>query len=92
MVWLGSDTLNVAQKAHGRSRISGTCCRYHGRSRDIANAVLADLAPITAKRLTAQFESAWARHCAEDVTASQPSNVVTSATVEPSQLSPAVTL
>ena len=36
------------RKAHGRSRISGTCCRYRGRSivarrhRDIANAILAD--------------------------------------------------
>jgi hypothetical protein len=37
----------------------------------------------------AQFESAWARYCAEGVTPSQPSH--TSATVEPSQLSPAVT-
>ena len=42
------------------------------------------LAPITAKRHTgssrrgyyrAQFESAWARYCAEGVTPSQPSNV-----------------
>ena len=41
-------------------------------------------APITAKRrkgtsrrgyYRAQFESAWARYCAEGVTASQPSNV-----------------
>jgi len=56
-------------------------------------------APITAKRRKgtsrrgyyhAQFESAGARHCAEGVTPSQPSH--TSAIVEPSQLSPAVTL
>ena len=39
----------------------------------------------------AQFESAWARYCAKGVTASQPSNVAYIGTVEPSQLSPAVT-
>ena len=69
-------------------------------SRDIANAILADQSgAITVKRrkgtsrrgyYRAQFESTWARYCAEGVTPSQPSH--TSATVEPSQLSPAVTL
>ena len=48
--------------------------RIHGR-RDIAKAILADQsAPIRAKRRK-QFESAWARYCAEGVTPSQPSNV-----------------
>ena len=40
----------------------------------------------------AQFESAWARYALRGVTPSQPSNSHTSATVEPSQFSPAVTL
>jgi len=55
-------------------------------SRDIANAILADQSgAITVKRrkgtsrrgyYRAQlFESAWARYCAEGVTASQPNNV-----------------
>ena len=79
----------------------GLAADIDGR-RDIANAILADQsAPITAKRrkgssrrgyYRAQFESAWARYCAEGVTPSQPSMSHTSATVEPTQLSPAVTL
>ena len=53
--------------------------------RDIANAILADQsgagqgepAMRTRRRgdCRAQFESAWARYCAEGVTPSQPSNV-----------------
>ena len=61
----------------------GLAADIDGR-RDIANAILADqsgadqasgarAAPTGYFR--AQFESAWARYCAEGVTASQPSNV-----------------
>ena len=68
-----------------------TCRRSDGRSivarsyRDIANAILAAQsgadqgeparAPADVGYYSAQFESAWARFCAEGVTPSQPSNV-----------------
>ena len=63
----------------------GLAADIEGR-REIANAILADQsgAEHGAKRgkgssrrgyYRAQFESAWARYCAEGVTASQPSNV-----------------
>ena len=62
----------------------GLAADIDGR-RDIANAILADQSGAdhgeAARRSSrhgyyrAQFESAWARYCAEGVTASQPSNV-----------------
>ena len=59
----------------------GLAADIDGR-RDIANAILADQSgadhgEAAARKgyYRAQFESAWARYCAEGVTASQPSNV-----------------
>ena len=57
----------------------GLAADIDGR-RDIANAILADQSgadhgEAAQGHYRAQFESAWARYCAEGVTASQPSNV-----------------
>ena len=73
--------------SHGRSRISNgqdllPISTAVVTSRKPSSPIIA--APITARRRKgtsrrgyygAQFESAWARYCAEGVTASQPSNV-----------------
>ena len=69
--WLG-----LAADSDGRSIVARSC-------RDIANAILADQSGAdhgdkgTRRRGShrAQFESAWARFCAEGVTPSQPGNV-----------------
>ena len=82
-------------------RMARTCCRYRRPQRRCAD--YRDIAILPSERRRSRvaqghqpmwllpravFESAWARYCAEGVTPSQPSH--TSATVEPSQLSPAV--
>ena len=72
--WLG-----LAADIDGRSIVARSYC-------DIANAILADQSGRRSRRSgaraaadvatnRAQFESAWARYCAEGVTPSQPSNV-----------------
>ena len=66
--WLG-----LAVDIDGCSIVARSC-------RHIANAILADQSgadngEAAQGHYRAQFESAWARYCAEGVTASQPSNV-----------------
>ena len=79
----------------------GLAADIDGR-RDIANAILADQSGADHGEAAqghqstwlcrAHFESAWARYCAEASQRHNQAMLHTSATVEPSQLSPAVTL
>ena len=78
-----------------------TCCRYDGRSivarscRDIANAIFADQSGADHGEVATTARSSRAHGHATALRASHRHNQAmshTSATVEPSQLSPAVTL